>query len=181
MSTHVIYIPGIGDSYDSFRRFMLRFWNLWGVSVEYVPIGWYKGGDFEEKMGYIDSAIGGVEGKRIVLIGESAGATLALHASLRHTNIHQVITLCGVAQPGTPVSQYLRRRAPALDTAVNTLPQKFAVDVHSVRGLIDTTVGKKWSKTNGATIHTIWMIGHRMTIITCLTILAPLMVSIAKK
>lgn len=181
MPTRIIYIPGIGDQYDGFRRFMLRFWQLWGVSTEYVSISWYDGGSFEEKMKRIASAIESADSKRVVLIGESAGATLALHTSLGYKNIHRVITLCGVAQPGTPVSGHLRRRAPALDEAVNTLPENFSVSVHSVRALYDGTVGKKWSKTNGATIHTIWMIGHRMTIVACLTVLAPLMVSIAKK
>lgn len=181
MATHIIYIPGIGDGYDGFRRFALQFWRLWGVSVEYVPITWHDGGDFEQKMRYIDQAIGRTVGERIVLIGESAGATLALHASTNHKRIHRVITLCGVAQPGTPVSSYLRKRAPALDTAVSTLPQMFDVDVHSVRGLVDWTVGRRWSKTDRATVHTIWTIGHRMTIIVCLTVLAPLMATIAKK
>lgn len=181
MATHIIYIPGLGDRYDGFRRFALMFWRFWGVSVEYVPVTWYDGGDFEQKIKYVDDAIKRAGDKRVALVGESAGATLALHASIRYKNIGRVITLCGVSQPGTPISSYLRRRAPALNTAVSTLPQKFDVDVHSMRGLVDTTVGRRWSKTNQATVHTIWVVGHRATIITCLTLLAPLMVAIAKK
>src|SRR3546814_5836495 len=55
--------------------------------------------------------------ERIVLVGESAGASLALHTAAVDTRVSKVITLCGVAVPTTPVSARLRRKAPALDQA----------------------------------------------------------------
>lgn len=180
MSTHVIYIPGLGDRYDGFRKWAISFWRLWGVSAEHVAITWYDGKDFEQKMQLVTDAIEKAKGKRIVLIGESAGATLALHTSTRQS-IARVITLCGVSQPKTPIADYLRRKAPALSQAVDSLPTSFITDIHSVRAFVDGTVGPKWSKTNNATVHTVWTIGHLTTIATCLTVLAPLMVTIAKK
>lgn len=180
MPTHIIYIPGLGDRYDGFRRFAIKFWSLFGVTAEHVPITWFDGKDFEQKMQIIEIAVKRAKGKRVVLVGESAGATLALHASTRYS-VARVITLCGVSQPKTPVSNYLRRRAPALSQAVNSLPTSFSTDVQSVRAFLDGTVGKRWSKTDQATVHTIWSIGHLPTIVACLTFLAPLMVTVAKK
>ncbi len=181
MSTHIIYIPGLGDRYDGFRRRAIKLWNLWGASAERVPITWYDGKDFEEKMQLIAAAINKAGNKRIVLIGESAGGTLALHASLRHTNVARVITLCGVSQPKTPISNYLRRRAPALSEAADTLPATFTNDIHAVRAAVDGVVGKRWSRTNNAKVHVFWTFGHLPTIALCLTVLSPLMVAIAKK
>lgn len=180
MQTHVIYIPGLGDRYDSFRRACLKTWRLWGVTTEHLPITWYDGESFEQKMKLVDAAISRGSGNRVVIIGESAGATLALHAAMRH-NFARVITLCGVTQSSTPISSYLRRRAPALDTAVKTLPSSVNVDVQSIRAMADNVVGKRYSVANGAKEHVMWTAGHLMTIVLCLTVLAPFVATIAKK
>ncbi len=180
MKTHIIYIPGLGDRYDGFRRVVLSFWKLWGVSMEYVPITWYDEGSFDEKMQRIERAVKRAKDRRIVLVGESAGASLALHGASRF-GVKKVITLCGVAQSKTPISNYLRAKAPALHTAASTLPSRYPVPVESLRAFKDGVVGERWSKTNDATVHTIWMVGHMTTIVICLTILASLMVTIAKK
>lgn len=151
------------------------------MSVTPVKIDWYDGRDMDQKMSLIKTAIGRVnEGSRIVLIGESAGATLALHTSVADKRVDHVITLCGVARPNTPISAGLRRRAPALDQAVNTLPEHFEVDVQSIRAAIDNVVRQKYSSVLGAKRRVIWFVGHLTTIMLCLTVLAPYVVHIAK-
>lgn len=136
----------------------------------------------DEKMAAIEQAINAVpDGERIVLIGESAGATLALHAANRYEKVSKVITLCGVARRNTPVSNYLRRKAPALDQAVNTLPDSFNKPVDSMRAAADSVVGAKYSVANGAKEHIVWSMGHFITIALCLTIFSPLVIAIAKK
>lgn len=181
MRTYVLYIPGLGDRYDGFRRTILRGWSLWGVTARLVPVTWYDGGNLEAKLARIESAMSAVpDDARIVLIGESAGASLALHMASRNMRIDRVITLCGVAQPSTPVSSYLRRRAPALDQAVKSLPIRFNIEIHSVRAAIDGVVGAKYSSTDSAIRHVIWSVGHLTTIALCLSLYSPIMSSIAK-
>ncbi len=181
MKTHIIYIPGLGDRYDGFRVAALKSWRLWGVSVRHVPITWYDGGSMDSKLDRIDTAISQAPSNaNIVLVGESAGATLAL-AMAENPSISRVITLCGVATPTTPVSGYLRRRAPALNDGVSGLAGSYDADIHSVRAAIDGVVAKKYSVVNGATEHIIWSVGHLTTIALCLTIYAPIITSIAKK
>jgi len=180
MKTHVIYIPGLGDRYDRFRVWALKSWKLWGVSTQHVPMVWYDGASMSAKLVRITTAIGHApEGSRIVLIGESAGATLALKASAA-PRVARVITLCGVARPDTPVSAYLRRRAPALDNGVRNLAESYAIDVHSVRAAADGVVGRRFSVLEGASEHVIWSVGHLTTIALCLTIYAPIISAIAK-
>ncbi|MES2876639.1 MAG: alpha/beta hydrolase [Patescibacteria group bacterium] len=181
MKTHIIYIPGLGDRYDGFRSAALKTWRLWNVTTEYVPITWYDGESLVSKLNRIEAAIERTPADvNLVLIGESAGATLALHMAT-HARVDRVITLCGVARGNTPVSSYLRRRAPALNEGVNGLTDAYNTDVQSVRAVIDGVVGKKYSVVSGATEHVIWSIGHLTTIALCLTLYAPTVTAIAKK
>lgn len=182
MKTTILYIPGLGDRYDSFRRLALRSWKLWGVDARLIPITWYDGGSMESKLKRISDVIDTLEhNARVVLIGESAGASLALHVGANDSRVTRVVTLCGVARPDTPVSSYLRRRAPALNEGVDGLKESYDVDIYSVRAAIDGVVGKKYSVVKGAKEHIIWSIGHLTTIALCLTILAPAISAIAKK
>lgn len=181
MPTHIIYIPGLGDRYDPFRRACLKLWRVWGVTTEHIPIVWYDGGDFEEKYAKIKRSIDAVGDRRVVIIGESAGATLALQVAANEPDIHRVITLCGVARPETPIATYLRRRAPALHHGVNTLKTSFDIDVHSVRAFADNVVGRPYSVVKGSTEHVIWSIGHFTTIALCLTLYSFALAGIAKK
>lgn len=180
MKTRIIYIPGLGDHYDGFRKFSLKWWNVWGVNATHVPITWYDGGDFEQKMGLVNRAIDAHNNERIVVIGESAGGALALHTA-SNPKVSRVITLCGVSSRNTPISSYLEKRAPALVPAARTIPDVTSYDVHSVRAYIDPVVGAKYNQAAGAKVYTIPLIGHFIPIVLCLTILAPLMVTIAKK
>lgn len=182
MQTYIIYIPGLGDHYGRFRSIALATWRLWGVRTYHQVITWYDGGDMESKLAMIKQAIDDApKNTRLVLIGESAGAALALHAATRHPRVDRVITLCGVSRPDTPISNYLRRKAPALHQAVETLPETFHTDVHSVRAAVDHVVGKRYSSTADATRHVVWSMGHLTTIVLCLTVLAPIITAIAKK
>jgi pimeloyl-ACP methyl ester carboxylesterase len=183
MTTTILYIPGLGDHYDGFRKKAVAKWKLPGVRAELVSIVWYDGASFEEKMRRITTAIDRVAPKsdRIVLIGESAGGTLALHAAGIDLRVSKVITLCGVTRRNTPISNYLRRRAPALDTAVGTIPEELEVPVESIRAVSDSVVGKRYSVAPNAKEHVLWSIGHFMTIMLCLTVLAPYVMRIAKR
>lgn len=181
MTTHIVYVPGLGDGYHGLRSFALALWRVWGASVTPVKIDWFDGRDMDQKMSLVKAAIDTVPASsRIVLIGESAGATLALHTSVVDKRVGRVITLCGVARPDTPVSAVLRRKIPALDQAVNTLPERFDVDIHSIRAAVDNVVRPRYSSVLGSKRHVVWSVGHLATIVLCLTILAPYMVHIAK-
>lgn len=181
MKTYVLYIPGLGDGYDGLRRTGLRTWKLWGVQATLVPMTWYDGDSVQSKMARIQAAIDAVpDDRRLVLFGESAGASLALLASVDNKRVERVVTVCGVARPDTPVSSHIRRGAPALDQALQRLPERFDVDVHSVRAVFDGVIGKRYSIVQGSTSHVIWSVGHFTTITLCLTLFGPIISAIAK-
>lgn len=181
MRTHIIYIPGLGDGYEWFRTRALSSWRLGGVEVTHIPMTWYDGRSMSAKLDKIMAAIDRVpSGCRVVLIGESAGATLALHAASQSKLVYRVITVCGVVSRDTPISTQLQKRSPALAQATRTIPWPIQADTHTIRAYKDWVVNRQYSTRPEATVHTIWLIGHLLTIVACLTILMPLMITIAK-
>ena len=181
MKTNVIYIPGLGDHYDSFRRFALRFWKLYGVTTVPITITWYDKGSLIDKMALVQDAIDTVPAdSRIVLLGESAGAALALHVAQSTPRVNRVITLCGVASRNNPIASSMRKKVPALDEAVRSLPSRPIDDIHSFRAWRDGVVHSRYSTAEGATQHVLPVIGHLATIAGALTVLAPYIAAIAK-
>lgn len=180
--TTILYIPGLGGRYDGLRRLLLRVWVVWGVRTVFVPITWYDGGDFESKYKQVAQAIRQVGHARAVIVGESAGASLALHAAADPSlQIRKVVTVCGVTRRNTPINPMLRRRAPALDNATRMLPETYGVPVVSLRAVVDHVVGRRFSTAPGASSHTIWSVGHLSTILLCLTVLAPYLIYHARR
>ncbi|HCZ28258.1 TPA: alpha/beta hydrolase [Candidatus Saccharibacteria bacterium] len=137
-------------------------------------MNWYDGKPLEEKMARVKKILEKMDGP-VAIIGESAGATVALLAAAEYKNVHTLITICGVAQPTTPISPYLQHRAPALPEAVKRLDSlSFAssLSIHSLRSWYDPVVGKKYSVAPAATVHTLLVPGHLFTILCCLTVLS---------
>lgn len=180
MQTKIIYVPGLGSNYNQFRKLSLRMWRLYGADAQLAPIDWYDEHDLKQKLAAVTLLIEHANNEQIVLVGESAGASLVLHLA-SHPKVTKVITVCGVAQPETPISSYLQKKSPALLQATRTIPNTSALKVESVYAAVDSVVGRKYSAATGAKRHKLWTVGHLTTIAACLTFLAPLMVTIAKK
>ncbi len=128
MKRHVIYIPGLGDGYDLFRRVALYFWRRPSVAVTLVPMHWRDPHEtYEEKVARIGKAIDRYEDREIILIGESAGGAVAI-ASLHHFRgkITRLVTICGMNQGTGNVNPSLYRRNRAFRDAMlasdRTLP-----------------------------------------------------------
>jgi hypothetical protein len=184
MKTHIIYIPGLGPTYDPARRFALKFWRLGGVSTELVEMAWKDGDSFDTKYRAVVKSIEKARtlNRKVVLIGESAGASMALVAASNISAVRGCITLCGVSLPSTPIATPLRRASPALDEAVGRLKNvAITVPLVSLRSAFDPVIGKKYSTAKGAKPHIIWSVGHMTTIILCMTLYAPYVIKIAKK
>ena len=181
MLTHVVYIPGLGDGYDPFRRLALKAWRLGGVKVELVPMHWYGQEDeLEQKRERVRAAIGRAGKNDIIIIGESAGAAIALGFA-SNPMVSRVITIAGVSRSNTPIAPSLRKRSPALLAATRTIPATSGYDVHSVRAIFDSVLDKKYSLATGSKAHVVWTFGHFGTIVMCLSLLSPLVIAIAKK
>jgi pimeloyl-ACP methyl ester carboxylesterase len=185
---HILYIPGFGGSYDGFRRWVLRRWRFADVSVEMVAMKWNEG-TFTEKIDAIDDAIDRARGKRIVLIGESAGGSMAMHMYARRPNdLHKVMTICGKnSHPETVGSGYLRKN-PAfresmdnLNESLSKLTDEQREKFVSIHPYYDPVVPVRDTLLPGCQQVKLWAVGHLTVIALALTVLSPIVVRAAKQ
>lgn len=180
MKHYIVYIPGLGDSYDGLRRFLLFFWRIYGVKVEHVPVKWYDGKSYQEKYKRVAAAVQNAQalGYTVSVMGESAGGSMAMNIFARNELIHRLISLCGVNSYKTPISPRIFERGPAFKESVSILnaSQAGAIkreqQITSITALYDETVPIKSNIIPGARRVTIWSIGHLITIVLSLSILS---------
>lgn len=184
---HILYISGLGDHYDSFRLRALKRWRFRNVTVELVPMKW-KQGTFDQKLAQIDQAIDRAIDKRVVLIGESAGGSMAVHMLARRGDIYKVMTLCGKNTHPETVSEEYYRNHPAFVTSMQRLNESLATltdaqkhDFVSIHSLYDSTVPVKETVIEGCKEIRLPVIGHMYAIVMALTVFAPIVVRVAKK
>lgn len=183
---HIIYIPGLGDGYDGLRRAGLLTWQLWGVSTELVPMKWYGGGDLATRYSTVTAAIDRAQqrGRRVILVGESAGASLAINVASRRSDIHGLMTICGIVNSRAEVSSAIRKKSPAFNQSLAQLEYDIReldlASVCNVRAGVDSIVPKRSSVIPGATQRIIWSVGHVTTVALCLSVYGGLLVRFAR-
>ena len=162
---HVLYIPGLGDSFDAARRLALSYWKVWGITAELVPMNWKTSETYDEK--YQRLVAQARRHEHVIIIGESAGAAMALRVSEDMENIANCITLCGVAKNTAYISTHYDRRAPALRSATRNIPNTYrnTLNIISIFTPLDTTVAPKNTVVAGATKHRLYLPTHMLTIV----------------
>ncbi|HCR55345.1 TPA: hypothetical protein DIV49_00065 [Candidatus Saccharibacteria bacterium] len=181
---HIIYIPGLGDSYDTFRVRALKTWKWYGVSAEHVAMNWASESDLQPKLQAVESAIARAvaDGKTVSLVGESGGAAIALLVAQTNPQLHGVVTVCGVANSDIHIGPSFEARAKALPKAVAQLRTgSIKSPVHNYFAAFDEVISPKHSQTPKANHHRLWTAGHFITIFLCLTVLAPHIIRTATK
>lgn len=181
---HIIYIPGLGDKYDGFRARALKFWRWSGASSELVSMNWASEPELDAKLRAVESAIARAEtdGKTVSLVGESGGGAIALLIAQNHSSIHSVVTVCGVANEKIHIGPSFEARAKALPIAVKQLrTDQITSPIHNYYAAFDEVISSKHSRTPGAVHHKLWTVGHFVTILVCLTALAPVIIRTATR
>lgn len=187
MKHFVIYIPGLGDDV-TVRNKLLSWWHFKDVQVTLVPMNWYGADqDFHKKqeavLQAIDEAID--NGFTVSVIGESAGASMALNVAALRPAVRRVITIAGLNDTFTDISPSISSRSPsfiqsvrAIETAMKTLDLD---RIHTIRALADFTVYARHTRIRGAHNHILPTIGHLVTIGLCLTVFSPYVIRLIKK
>ena len=111
---HIIYLPGFGDRYDTGRRLLLQCWRVFGITTEFVPMHWNSNESYKEKLARVNSAIDKVKNKRVVVIGESAGGSMAVAIyAQRYNDLFKVMTVSGKNSNHASVAPRLYLKHPA--------------------------------------------------------------------
>jgi pimeloyl-ACP methyl ester carboxylesterase len=190
MKHYILYIPGLGDSYDRFRKIALRPWSVFGVKAQLLPMAWYDGRSYHEKYRQANATITRLiqSGATVSLVGESAGGSMAINLFAAHPKIAHLITVAGVNKPSTSVAPRTLRRAPAFAVSrqylADSLPRisdKRRRDIYTLSALIDHVVAAQYSRMSGARNRRVWSVGHLLTIALCLTLLSGYIVWLARR
>jgi pimeloyl-ACP methyl ester carboxylesterase len=190
MTNYILYIPGLGDGYDSFRQRALRFWALYSVNARLVPMNWYGIETYDDQFQRSSDIILSLakNGARISLVGESAGASMAINLFAAHPEITSLVTIAGVNQATTPVAPRTLRKGPSFEESrrrvgdsLVMLSQARRRNIHTVSALFDSVVMARYSRMNGANNHRILAIGHFMTIAICLTVYSWYIIYLTRK
>lgn len=183
---HILYLSGFGDNFDSFRLRALRWWRFRNVTVELVPMKW-DSGTFEQKLARIDRAIDQAAGKRVVILGESAGGSMAVHVAARRTDVYKIMTLCGKNSHPETVGQEYYDRSPAfrtsmglLDASMGQLTMQQREQFVSIHPLYDPVVPVRDTLLADCRRVRLWSFGHMSTIVFALTALSPIIVRAAR-
>jgi pimeloyl-ACP methyl ester carboxylesterase len=185
---HILYLPGLDDDLDKWRLRALKLWHFRKVSVELVPMTW-ESGTYAQKLARIDQAIDRAKGKRIVIIGESAGGSMAVHMYARRSDdLYKVMTICGKNTHPEGVSERYYRDNPAFKTSMEHLNESLAeltseqmkkfVSIHPI---YDPTVPVRETLLNGCKEVELWLVGHLPVIGLTLTVLSPILIRAAKR
>ena len=184
---HILYLSGLGDNLDTWRLRALKLWHYPGVTIELVPMTW-RSGTFEQKLARIDQAIDRANGKRVVIIGESAGGSMAVHMYARRDDVYKVMTLCGKNTHPDGVSPHYYRNNPAFKTSMEKLndslaeitPEKMQNFV-SIHPLYDPVVPVRETLLPGCKQVRLFAFGHLVVIALALTLYSPLVVRAARR
>lgn len=181
MKHYIIYIPGLGDHYDGVRRFFLRFWKIYGVQAQLVPMQWYDGESYQTKYNSVTVAIvvAKEQGYTVSLVGESAGASMAMNVFAHNESLHRFISLCGVNSFHASVSPRILARSPAFKESLTNLAasQRQALReqserITSITALSDSVVSPAKNKIEGVRHKRIFSIGHLPSILLGLSLLS---------
>ncbi len=145
-------------------------------------MSWSSEPELSPKIQRVEAAIRRAQNdrKKIVIVGESAGAAIALKIYADGANLHKLITVCGVANPGIHIGTSIARRTPALHTVIEDLrtarfPKKAGV-MHCYRAAYDEVISSLNTIAPGARVHTLWATGHSTTIALSLTLYSPIII-----
>lgn len=174
MRTHYIYISGLGDKLDGFRRLMMLWQRFRGRRIVLVPMKWAdKKETYQQKQERIRRAISAVpQGASVTLIGESAGGAMAIRMLCDYPNeIDRVVTICGYnhTRDGiTPMHDTIHPafvRTVAANDESHERIELVARHIRTIMARNDSIVETKYSRVSGAEERYVSGKNHQLAIV----------------
>ena len=156
MKKHFVYLPGLGDGFfNKLRRAMLIGWRLRGLDVSFVELNWGDQDELAEaKYRRALEHIAKYRDRKVTLIGESAGGSMALRLFLEpNSKVDNVITVCGYNSGAEYVDTSHQEVHPAfiptvkkVDRLLNNIDSSKAQSITTYYSPSDEVVGFKRTK-----------------------------------
>lgn len=184
MTLHLIYIPGLGDNGDiKGQRWAVARWPRHGVEAEVFQMRWADQEPWEFKFKRLLKRIDELnkEGKRVALVGASAGASAVINTfAARQDKIVGCVLIAGKVNRPRAIGPAYRRDNPAFVTSAYDCEKALASlntderkRILSRYALIDETVYKPDSRIPSARNRLSPTVTHFGTIAFQITLGAP--------
>jgi len=174
-STTFILIPGLNDRksfFNTFYAFICRHWRRAGMQSVFVSVGWEDGTSFEAKVKkiekYLDAEV--EQGREVVLVGVSAGASLAMVLFGRHPHkIAGVVTVVGLLALAKgvgveSVNQAWYQSAQACEQVVARLTPDEKKRIFILYAFKDSVIDPKRQQLAGVKKRRVPAVGHLLSI-----------------
>ena len=181
MKHTIIYLPGLGDHMKWLRRVQRRLfagWRAFGVRVEFFPIEWSGGQQFDERLSQLLGRIDELheQGMTVSLVGASAGGNAAIAAyAQRQDKIAGVVTICGALQntdtlpeAALKLNPRFKEAAKQFDANLDSLDADAKSRIMTYRPYFDAIVLPKNAMIDGAKNRRAFAFGHLYAIGYCL-------------
>jgi pimeloyl-ACP methyl ester carboxylesterase len=180
---YIIYIPGIGDARpSSYQAKAVRTWSWWGVEAEIFELNWADDVPWQTKFQSLLNRIDelGSAGRKVSLVGVSAGASAAINAYAERPAIHGVVLIAGKVNRPAAIGRRYRQNEPSFVTSAEHAPDSLGKlspadrrRILSRFAVLDGVVTRKDSTIPDARNRISPTIGHVLTIAVQITLGAP--------
>lgn len=170
-SHHVIYVPGLGDGRTYGQDGAVRGWQKFGIDTEYMALGWADKQAFEPKLERLLNRVNQklAQGKKVSLVGVSAGASAVLNAYAKQPNLHSLVLICGKVNNPESIGGSVYKINPAFKESVFKVKDSLASlnkaqrsRIMSIHPLYDGSVPVADTLIDGAKEASVPVIGHRL-------------------
>lgn len=192
---YVLYLPGLGDHTGllfTLQSFAVRLWRLrYGVHGEVFLFNWKDDVPLDSRIKQLLARAKQLrdEGKRISLVGVSAGASAALHGfAARPQLFHTVICVAGEINGADHISNSIYQANPLfaqsmqhMGETLKKLSAQKRQSILSLYGSHDRWVPERHSYIPGAKNHVFKAYGHVVSIALALTVHAGQIIRFIRK
>lgn len=172
---HVIYVTGLGDTKKRGQRTAVALWRLHGVTPHFFESDWSNVDEtFEHKFARLIALIDRVSmgGKRVSIVGVSAGASITLHAyAAKRKQLHGVVCVSGKIHHPEKMHSRIMEHNPAFGESMHGLPRSLSALSEADRQRIltvysdgDRTVRMEDSRLDHAHMRLVGHGNHAITI-----------------
>ncbi len=156
------------------------------MQTRLVPMRWASSETYVDKAKRLEQAIIHAQkaGYTISLVGESAGASIALNVAATTPGIHRIVTVAGVTSSDLPIWDSTKKRFPVFVVSAakinDSLKRIDTSRIHTIHALADRIVTPRYNDIAGAHNHCVPSIGHFLTVSLCLTLFSPYVIFLIK-
>jgi pimeloyl-ACP methyl ester carboxylesterase len=179
---HILYIPGLGDNGSlNSQRMMLSLWSTKKGKIHFFDPKWHDADENYdqkyERLVELGSRLKLGENDQLIVIGISAGGSLAVRYVLENDSVYSAYLVCAKLTGPSAIGRAYQDRSPALlqsvqhsDRLLSGAVHKNSAKITTLRPLIDGIVPLHDMLVPGSKRVRMLTIGHTVSIVYSLLV-----------